>query len=55
MSVTVWWVVRAAALMAAIAYLFLHMEWLENRPSPFALPDAPAVDGRYIDETPTRG
>jgi hypothetical protein len=55
MSVAVWWIVRAAALMAAIAYLFLHMEWLEDRKWPRAVPDAPAADGRYIDEAPIRG
>jgi hypothetical protein len=55
MSVTAWWVVRAAALMAAIAYLFLHMEWREDPLSPFALPSAPEADHRYIDADAFRG
>jgi hypothetical protein len=55
MSVAVWSIVRAAALMAAIAYLFLHMEWREDRSSPFAFPSAAAADHRYIDEGAFRG
>jgi uncharacterized membrane protein len=32
MSVAVWWSVCVAILIGAIAYLFLHTEWLEDRP-----------------------
>jgi hypothetical protein len=55
MSVAVWWLLRVTALIGTILYLFLHMEWREDRLSPFALPSAPDADHRYVDERPFHG
>jgi hypothetical protein len=44
-----------AALIGAIVYLFLHMEWIEDRPVPFAAPRKVGPHHHYIIEPAFRG
>jgi hypothetical protein len=44
------WLVQLMILLGAGAYLFLHIEWLEDRPAPFAAPREIGPPHHYMSE-----
>jgi hypothetical protein len=50
MSVRIRWFVQLMIFLGAGTYLFLHMEWLEDRPAPFATPRDVGRHHHYISE-----
>jgi hypothetical protein len=49
------WLLAQAALIGAIVYLFLNMEWIEDRSVPFAVPREVGPHRHYISEPSFRG
>jgi hypothetical protein len=50
MRVRIRLLVQLVILLGAGAYLFLHMQWLEDRPAPFAAPLDAGPHHHYISE-----